>query len=113
MTNGISFTGNINLTTYEQGLKKVARYITTPENDKLIKETAAKYLGYYNFDNFKILKEEQDAPFRKMISSIIGQDVAKKNYLETSIASYTPGNIVIKDLNRRTHGGIELDIVVR
>ena len=112
MSNGISFQGRINLTTYTMGEKKVAQFITSVENDNTIRETARECLGYFNPNNFKILKEEQDNIFRRAISKIIGTDITKKNYLETSIVSYSPGNIVVKDLNRRTHDGIELDIIL-
>ena len=112
MINGISFQGRINLTTYNFGEKQTKQFITSAKNDETIKRVAKECLGYFNPNNFKILKEEQDNIFRKAISEIIGVDITKKNYLETSIASYSPGNIVIKDLNRRTHDGIELDILL-
>lgn len=110
MNNGISFQGTINLTKFEQGCKKASKYITTEEQDKVIRDTASRIFKYYNPSSFKILKEEQDKPFRQLISEIIGEDITKKNYLETSIGSYSQRNIVVKDMNRRTHDGIELDI---
>jgi len=110
MNNGISFQGTINLTKFEQGFKKASKYITTEEQDKVIRDTASRIFEYYNPGSFKILKEEQDKPFRQLISEIIGEDITKKNYLETSIGSYSQRNIVVKDMNRRTHDGIELDI---
>lgn len=110
MNNSISFQGSINLTKFEQGYKTVSKFMTSEEQDKVIRDSASKIFEYYTPNHYRILKESQDTPFRKLISEIIGEDVTKKNYLETSIASYGPKNIVVKDMNRRTHDGIELDI---
>lgn len=110
MNNSISFQGRINLTKFEQGYKKVGQYVTTEAQDKVIFDLASRIFKYYNPNNFKILKEEQDVPFRKLISEIIGQNITKKNYLNNSIASFTPKNIIVKDMNRRAIDGIELDI---
>ena len=110
MNNSISFQGTINLTKFENGYKKVTKFITTPENDKEIKETACRLFESYNPHFFKILREDQDKPFRKLISEIIGNDVSKKNYFETSIASFSENKIIVKDMNRHASNGIALDI---
>lgn len=110
MDNKISFNGSIKLTKFEQGFKKVSKYATTRENDQIIKDSASKIFKYYTPNYYKTITQAENTTFREIISKLIGEDLTKKNYFDTSVVSYSPSNVVLKDLNRHSRDGIELDI---
>ena len=107
---GISFQGNIKITTITNGVKSVADYKTNAKSDKLIKQTADAIFEEYTPGVYQIINKNKGNPsFRQLIEKITGKKL-QGNYFDNDIVSYEPHKIIYKDPNANEVGGIRLDI---
>lgn len=107
--NNISFQGHVKYTQFIDGVKLTSIHKTSKKTDELIKNTVANVLGYYNFNNFRAIRDFEEAPIREVVGNAIRKDLKKKDYFESAIVAFGPSQLTFKEMNRVYKNGFEFE----